>query len=557
MALRKPRYSAAVVAACLLALLAPATAGAGGAKPAAGRLHVAVTPVTAKVGTAVTVTGTVRPKGGTVTLQRLVGKKWVALTHAKPSRTGTFALAFHAPKAAATLALRVVPARVRHGQAVVSATLHVHVVKTAYAVSAAPASASLTTPAPLTITGKVTPKGTGSVVVQRLVKTTWVTLGKAPLTKTSTFTYTKALAAGSYRLRVSKPFSTKVAGGVSKGFTVTVTNASTPPPPPVNNPVVATTALPALTAGRTVSTALVASGGTAPYAWAVVAGTLPAGLVLVPSGVVSGAPTTIGTTSFTVRVSDAAGRSATGVVTATVGPVVVRAWGYNLNGETGNGTTTIADTVNTAALPANVKTISVGLHYGLALLTDGRVFAWGQNNEEQLGLGDLTDRATPVAVPGLSNVVSIAAGLESSYAVTAAGQLYAWGANESGELADGTTTGPVKAPQLVSLVANVVAVAAGDQFALALFASGRIDAWGNGIEGTLGDGTETLQQKTPKTIPTLSGVRAIVAGQVDAYALLDDGTVQGWGRDDHGEPGNTAPPRDSNTWQPVPVPVTG
>ena len=185
-----------------------------------------------------------------------------------------------------------------------------------------------------------------------------------------------------------------------------------------------------------------------------------------------------------------------------VGPVVVRAWGYNGNGETGNGTTTIADTVTTAALPANVKTISVGVHYGLALLTDGRVFAWGQNNAGQLGLGDLTDRATPVAVPGLSNVVSIAAGFESSYAVTAAGQLYAWGANESGELADGTTTGPVKAPQLVTQVANVVSVAAANQYALVLFASGRVDSWGNGSQGTLGNGIERHRSRRSRSAST-------------------------------------------------------
>lgn len=547
------RFSAAVAAACVATLIGPVAAAQAVTK-ATTHLHVAVTPATVKVATSVSVTGSASPKGGTVTLQRLVGKKWVPLTHVKVTRTGAFALAFHAPKSPATLALRVVRSASSVAKAGVSPTLHVHVVKTAYAVSAVPSSTSLTTPAPLTISGKVAPKGTGSVTVQRLVGRTWISLGKAALTNASTFGFTRALAAGSYRLRVSKPFTTKVAAGVSKSFTVVVT---APPPPLPNNPVVVTTALPAMTAGRQMSAALAASGGTAPYAWAVVAGALPAGLTLLPSGAISGAPTVVGAGSFTARATDALGHSGTGVVTTAVGPVVVRGWGYNGNGETGNGSTTIADTVNTAALPGDVKTISVGLHYSLALLTDGSVYAWGLNNAGQLGVGDQNDRSTPVAVPGLSNIVSIAAGLESSYAVTAGGQLYAWGANESGELANGTaSTTPTLSPQLVTQVANVVAVSAANQYALVLFASGRVDSWGNGSRGTLGNGTETAQQKIPVGVDTLSRVAAISAGQEAAYALLTDGTVRSWGLKEHGQLGNTAPP-DAGLWEPTPVPVTG
>ncbi len=52
------------------------------------------------------------------------------------------------------------------------------------------------------------------------------------------------------------------------------------------------------------SVALRAVGGAAPYAWSVVAGTLPAGLSLNPrTGVLSGTPTRRGTARFTVRVA--------------------------------------------------------------------------------------------------------------------------------------------------------------------------------------------------------------------------------------------------------------
>src|SRR5438105_1972886 len=49
-----------------------------------------------------------------------------------------------------------------------------------------------------------------------------------------------------------------------------------------------------------------ATGGTIPYSWTVVLGTLPAGLTLNTSGLLSGTPTATGFKSFTVQVMDAA-----------------------------------------------------------------------------------------------------------------------------------------------------------------------------------------------------------------------------------------------------------
>jgi hypothetical protein len=58
-----------------------------------------------------------------------------------------------------------------------------------------------------------------------------------------------------------------------------------------------------------------ATGGTEPYRWS---GTLPAGLTLRPSGLALGAPSTLGTQTFQVTVTDAAGSTATGTFSLTV-----------------------------------------------------------------------------------------------------------------------------------------------------------------------------------------------------------------------------------------------
>jgi len=72
--------------------------------------------------------------------------------------------------------------------------------------------------------------------------------------------------------------------------------------------ITSTTPLPAAQVGVVYAQTLTASGGVAPYTWSLASGsTLPAGLSLSSSGVISGTPTTNGSFSFTAQVSDSAG----------------------------------------------------------------------------------------------------------------------------------------------------------------------------------------------------------------------------------------------------------
>jgi hypothetical protein len=63
------------------------------------------------------------------------------------------------------------------------------------------------------------------------------------------------------------------------------------------------------------TTTFTATGGTEPYRWS---GTLPAGMTLRPSGLALGAPSTLGTSTFQVSVTDATGATATGTFSLTV-----------------------------------------------------------------------------------------------------------------------------------------------------------------------------------------------------------------------------------------------
>ena len=114
----------------------------------------------------------------------------------------------------------------------------------------------------------------------------------------------------------------------------------------------------------------------------------------------------------------------------------------------------------------------------------GTLLSWGSNSAGQLGDGTTTNRATPAPVSGVRNVVSLAAGAGFVLAVLSNGNVVAWGSNSNGQLGDGTKEDRPTA-QPVPGLRDVIAVAAGSAHSLALRANGELLAWGRrGRAGT-------------------------------------------------------------------------
>jgi len=87
----------------------------------------------------------------------------------------------------------------------------------------------------------------------------------------------------------------------------------------VTPPVVNTTSLPNGTAGVNYSQTLMATGGTQPYNWTVLSGSLPGGLSLSStSGAIAGIPSAPGASAFTVQLTDATGVTAKQALTLTI-----------------------------------------------------------------------------------------------------------------------------------------------------------------------------------------------------------------------------------------------
>jgi alpha-tubulin suppressor-like RCC1 family protein len=208
--------------------------------------------------------------------------------------------------------------------------------------------------------------------------------------------------------------------------------------------------------------------------------------------------------------------------------MVVWAWGENISGQLGDGTTANLSTPVQVSGLSGLQAIAAGGAHSLALKADGTVWAWGDNSYDQLGDGTtFIDRNTPAQVSSLSGVKAIAAGGAYSLALKADGTVWAWGEIISGQLGDGTTANR-STPVQVSGLSGVKAIAAGDVHSLALKADGTVWAWGDNSHDQLGDGT-TTNRNTPVQVSSLSGVKAIAAGRVHSLALKEAGTVWAWG----------------------------
>ena len=306
------------------------------------------------------------------------------------------------------------------------------------------------------------------------------------------------------------------------------------------------------------------------YTWSTkTPASLPPGLSLASTGIVAGTPTTAGTYAFGIAATDRADRTTDGSVTIVVAPgsgsgqtppsptctgtCTVRAWGYNGDGELGNGTTSSSSTpVQVSDLTGITAIAGEGYGGGYALKSGGTVWAWGNNPDGELGNGTTTSSSTPVQVSGLTGITAIAGGGDDGYALKSGGTVWAWGYGGDGGLGNGTTATDSSTPVEVSGLTGITALAGGLNDGYALKSGGTVWAWGYGAYGGLGNGT-TTDSSTPVQVSGLTGITAIAGGGDDGYALKSGGTVWAWGNNTDGELGNGTTTTDSST----PVEVSG
>jgi alpha-tubulin suppressor-like RCC1 family protein len=224
------------------------------------------------------------------------------------------------------------------------------------------------------------------------------------------------------------------------------------------------------------------------------------------------------------------------------------AWGINLNGEIGIGTSgkdsiTIVlprqVTVQGALSVPGIRSIAAGVAHSMALSNEAKVYVWGSDFYGQLGFQYTYPSQAivrqPMAISSIDGIIAIAAGDYHCLALSRTGTVWAWGDNRSGQVHPDSGTivwNPVPVPGLD----DVIEIAAGSSFSVALRRDSTVWVWGNNGMGTYGNGSR-IATKVPVKIPSLSGIVRIAAGGSHILALRADGTLFAWGNDNVGQLG--------------------
>lgn len=215
------------------------------------------------------------------------------------------------------------------------------------------------------------------------------------------------------------------------------------------------------------------------------------------------------------------------------------AWGSNVFGELGNGISSNGEFIPGEVVPVQVKglsqvrSISAGYFYSIALTEDGSVWIWGNNGFQ---VGNNQTNLLPVKL-SLSNVTSISAGLNDfSLALKDDGTVWAWGDINNGLFENNGNY--LEKPIKIDGLSNIAAISAGDTQSMALDKDGTIWIRGENQMGQLGLGMLSGNDiTTPVKVPGLTNIMNISTGNFYNLALSNDGMVWGWGINSNGQIG--------------------
>jgi len=252
----------------------------------------------------------------------------------------------------------------------------------------------------------------------------------------------------------------------------------------------------------------------------------------------------------------AIGEPLTGVAEAVAGTVhmcaamidkSVKCWGKNSQGQLGNGTGVdsaqpVSVLIDESHELTDVIAVTAGEVFSCALRNDHAVFCWGENNAGQLGNGTTTRSLFAKKVIGIpESVIAIAAGNYFHCGLTDAGNVYCWGTNGSGQIGGSGITGIT--PTKIAGLPLMAAIDLGSDHACGIAKTdGSILCWGGNSFGELGNGSFT-GGATPVFVIAdtrkVTGATKVTVGNSYSCALIKNGAAICWGKNDHGQLGNS------------------
>lgn len=177
-------------------------------------------------------------------------------------------------------------------------------------------------------------------------------------------------------------------------------------------------------------------------------------------------------------------------------------WGDNIYGELGDGTaiqrngpTSVVGGFRFTSLARAIAGVNT-----CALIAGGTAYCWGFNDDGELGDGTTTGRTTPTPVAGGLSFTALAVAAFHTCGLTGGNVTYCWGRNSSGVIGDGTLTQRLT-PTTVAGALVFTSITIGAYHTCALTAGGAAYCWGDNYLGALGDGTQTNRSVPTAVLP--------------------------------------------------------
>ncbi|MGH7513898.1 MAG: RCC1 domain-containing protein [Gemmatimonadales bacterium] len=214
-------------------------------------------------------------------------------------------------------------------------------------------------------------------------------------------------------------------------------------------------------------------------------------------------------------------------------------WGNNSLAALGDGTTSQRLTPSPVQGGLTFRTLTAGYYYTCGVTTDDRAYCWGWNAYGQLGNGTFSDNlsVTPTAVTGGIGFRLLATGIRHTCGISTANRAYCWGDNRYGQLGDSTTFTSRPDPTRVAGGRSYQWLDAGNYHTCATTTDGRAFCWGNGGGGQLGNG-KTYLSFWPRRVAGGLLFRNITAGAAHSCGVGTDGRAYCWGNSQYGQIGD-------------------
>ena len=166
---------------------------------------------------------------------------------------------------------------------------------------------------------------------------------------------------------------------------------------------------------------------------------------------------------------------------------------------------------------------------GNQIYAGAELYAWGTNSKGQLGDGTVANKSSPVQVGSLTTwaVVSTRADSQCSGAIKTDGTLWTWGDGIFGSLGQGSTTSR-SSPVQVGALTNWSSVTCGVRSSAAIKTDGTLWAWGSNGFGQLGTNNRT-NRNSPVQVGALTDWLQVSMGGRHCAAVKADGTLWSWG----------------------------